>query len=137
MHKYFKHTVILLFVCFVASSCSKDTEAPSTKSIIQNGKWRITDYNDNGANKTSLYTGYEFTFLPNGTVTAVKGNISANGSWSTGPNEDTNRLTLNFSSVALNELNKEWIFATKAYSVVKLENISNTTGTDSFVLEKI
>jgi hypothetical protein len=137
MHKYFKHTFILFLVGFFASSCSKDNKAPSTKAIVQDGKWRITNYNDNGANQTSLYAGYEFTFLPNGTVTAVKGATSVNGTWTTGADENTNHFVLNFTAPALLELNKDWTFQTKSYSIVKLENISATTGTDTFVLEKI
>jgi hypothetical protein len=136
MHKYLKHTFIVLLICFVAASCSKDNKAPSTKAIMQDGKWRITNYNNNGANQTSLYTGYEFTFLPGGTVTAVKAGTSVSGTWNTGADENTNHFILNFSAPALSELNKDWVFETKSYTVVKLENVSTTTGTDSFVFEK-
>ncbi len=137
MHQYFKHTFILLFVSLFAASCSKENKAPSTKAIMQEGKWRISNYSDNGANQTSLYTGYEFTFQANGTVTAVKGAISVNGTWNTGADENTNHFLLNLSAPALVELNKDWTFIAKSYTVVQLENVNATTGTDSFVLEKI
>lgn len=140
MH-YLKHTLILLVVlCFTISSCSKEDEAPSTKSIINQGKWKVVLFKDNGIVETSQYSGYEFTFNPNGQIKAVKSSNEVLGTWSVGADESKNRLLLSFPITTLSpfpDLNHDWIFVTKSYTVVELEHVSDESGTDVLILEKI
>ncbi len=138
MH-YVKHTYILLFVSFLAfTSCSKDNEAPSTKSIIQQGKWKIVLFNDNGAVETSNYSGYEFTFNTNGSVSAVKNGSTVTGNWNAGIDESLNKLTLNFPLLSpLTELNEQWTFLEKSYSVFKLEHINSEGQTEVVTFQKL
>ena len=138
MH-YFKHTYILLFVSFLAfTSCSKDNEAPSTKSIIHQGKWKIVLFNDNGAVETSNYSGYEFTFNTNGSVSAVKNGSTVTGNWNAGTDESLNKLTLNFPLLSpLTELNEQWTFLEKSYSVFKLEHINSEGQTEVVTFQKL
>jgi hypothetical protein len=138
MH-YFKHTYILLFVSFLAfTSCSKDNDAPSTKSIIQQGKWKIVLFNDNGAVETSNYTGYEFTFNTNGSVSAVKNGSTVTGSWNVGSDESLNKLTLGFPLLSgLTELNEQWTFLEKSYSVFKLEHVNSEGQTEVVTFQKL
>ena len=138
MH-YFKHTYILLFVSFLAfTSCSKDNEAPSTKSIIQQGKWKIVLFNDNGAVETSNYSGYEFTFNTNGSISAVKNGSTVTGNWNAGTDESLNKLTLNFPLLSpLTELNEQWTFLEKSYSVFKLEHINSEGQTEVVTFQKL
>ena len=139
--RHIKHTFTFLVVSILLfASCSKDNDAPSTKSIILQGKWKVTLFNDNGAVETSNYSGYEFTFNSNGSVSAVKSTSTVTGSWNTGADENLNKLTLSFpllSPSALVELNEEWVFLEKRYSQVKLEHISSNGQTEVLILEKI
>ncbi|MEJ6982253.1 hypothetical protein WG906_17440 [Pedobacter sp. P351] len=136
--RHIKHTLTLLVVSILFfASCSKDNDAPSTKSIILQGKWKVTLFNDNGAVETSNYSGYEFTFNSNGSVSAVKNNSTVNGTWNTGADENLNKLTLAFPSLALLELNEEWVFLEKRYTQVKLEHINSNGQTEVLILEKI
>ena len=139
--KFLKHTLILLtVVCFALSSCSKEDEAPSTKDIIQQGKWKIVLYKDNGAVKTNQYSGYDFKFNANGQLVASHSGDTETGSWSTGADESKNRLLLNFPLTLLSplsDLNHDWSFVTKSYTVVELEFVSEDSGTDALILEKI
>jgi hypothetical protein len=138
--KHVKHTFLFISISILSffASCSKEDKAPSTSGIIKEGKWKIISFTDNGANETNNYAGYEFTFSPNGTVTAVKNGISANGTWSTGADENTNQLQLIFGLAALSELNENWSFTEKSYSLLKLEYVApNNGGTDVLILEKI
>lgn len=135
---YLKHTLFLLALCFISFSCSKENEAPSTSSIIGQGKWRVILFSDNGAIETDNYTGYEFTFSKNGTVTAVKGSSQVTGTWNTGGDETENKFNLNLSSLALSELNKNWSFTRKSYTSLTMEHVSSgSTGTDILVLERL
>lgn len=136
--RYIKNTLTLLVVSLLFfSSCSKDNDSPSTKSIIQQGKWKIVLFNDNGSVETANYTGYEFTFNTNGTVNAVKNSATTSGTWNVGANENLNKLNLNFTSLALIELNEEWVFQEKSYSLVKLEHVNSSGQTEVLALQKI
>jgi len=137
---YLKNTLILLIISLLSfSSCSDDNTAPSTKGIIQQGKWKITSFSNNGTDETSSFSGYEFTFGSNGQVTATKGGSSIPGTWSTGADESMNKISLTFASLALINLNHEWTFLTKSYTVFSLEYLSSSNGgsTDRLIFEKI
>lgn len=137
---YLKNTLILLVISlFSLSSCSDDNAAPSTKAIIQQGKWKITSFSNNGTDETSTFNGYEFTFAANGQVTATKSGSSVTGTWSAGADESFNKISLTFASLALINLNHEWTFLTKSYTVFSLEYLSSSNGgsTDRLVFEKI
>ena len=137
--KHFKYTLFTpVFLLFFILSCSKQTEAPSTRSIILQGKWRVVLFSDNGLNETSNYSGINFTFQNNGVVTASSNSGSLDGTWSTGADENNNRLSLGFNSIALNDLNLNWTFTEKSYSLVKLEFVNpGNGGVDILVLQKI
>ena len=134
-----KHTLLsLLVLTLIVASCSKTTQAPSTRSILQQGKWKISLYSDNGSNETDFYSGYQFTFSSNGNVAVSTGSNSQTGTWSPGTDETQNKLSLNFLSLALVELNREWTFSEKSYSRVTLEHVSTGGGgTDVVVFEKL
>jgi hypothetical protein len=74
------------------------------KDIIILGTWRVS-YCSGASN----YDGYNFTFLSNGTVTAVKANETSQGTWQLFDDEDHLKMELNFANPALGGLvNDEW-----------------------------
>lgn len=137
--RYLKYTLFLLIISFLATSCSDDNDAPSTKSIIQGGKWKVSLFSDNGEDRTSAFSGYEFTFNSNGQVTAMKGANTVTGTWSAGADETLNKLTLNFGLLTFTDLNHEWSFVTKSYTAFMLQYLSSANGgsTDKLFFEKI
>ena len=66
MIPYFKLIILTVFVMF--ASCKKN----NTANDPIEGKWSISSFVDNGTDKTSQFTGYDFTF-------DNKGNMSVNG----------------------------------------------------------
>jgi hypothetical protein len=137
--KFLKIQIIpLVILFFVISACSKSDEPPATSPIIQQGTWRVSYFSDNGAVETNNYTGYVFTFNSNGSVTAVKNGVSTTGTWSPGTKESDNKLVLTFNAIALSELNTDWHFTEKSYSVLAMEHVhSGNGGIDVLILEKI
>lgn len=138
---YLKNTLILLIISLLSfSSCSDDNEAPSTKVILQQGKWKITSFSNNGADETNKFSGYVFTFAANGQVTAVKsGNPNITGTWTTGADESLNKITFNFGLLSFPDLNQEWNFLTKSYTGFSLQYLSSANGgsTDNLAFEKL
>ena len=85
MKNIFKIALLLmmgfLYSCSSNDSSSTDPQVVNptnvqTTAVIDT--WRITNFMDGTRNETSNYTGYVFTFLANGSATAVKNSITTN-----------------------------------------------------------
>jgi hypothetical protein len=80
---------LLLYVLLI-SSCHKDdsTNQPDNSSAqevqmaVKNGSWQITYFFDSDHDETHHFTGYVFTFNPDGSLTAVKEGATVSGTWS-------------------------------------------------------
>ncbi|MGC4101098.1 lipocalin-like domain-containing protein [Ferruginibacter sp.] len=133
---------ILILSIFV--SCKKDDNSVSAQASALNaaavqGKWKVTLYNDNGTDQTNHYTGYEFQFSSNGTVTAAKTGSTISGTWSSGNDDHTLKLVLSFGATAVfSELNDDWHVTQQTSTLIKLEDVSGGgSGTDYLTFEKI
>ena len=137
----------LLLSILTFSSCTKDAGQASsnaqgsanTSSTVQQGKWKVTLFNDSGRDETSHFAGYEFGFNANGTVRAQKGSTTVNGTWSTGGDDSQNKLILNFGSTTpFDELNEDWRILERTSSKIRLQHVSGGNGgTDLLTFEKI
>jgi len=127
------------------ASCSDDTVTPdAVSSTLEAGTWEVTYFWNEGAEETSDFAGYDFTFDNNGEVTASNGTDIVNGAWSaatngSGDNEDVN-LNLNFEadlgSMFVN-LNEDWRVVEHTGTKVRLDNVSGGgTGTDFLTFEQ-
>ena len=145
--------ICLLSVCIVG--CSSDDAAPidpsqAIKEIegqVQSGTWRITNYVDSGKNETNDYTGYDFTFNNNGSLTATNGTNTINGTWSITRDNDSDDDSSNDNDIDFNisftsppdfqELSDDWDIVTTSNTKIDLIDVSGGNGdTDILVFEK-
>jgi len=133
---------IILVITF--SSCKKDDNSLSNQVAVltqnvQQGKWKITYYNDNGTVETSTYSGYEFQFNTNGTITATKTGTTVSGTWSDGHDDSQLKLYLDFGTVnPFQELSDDWHVTQQSSSIIVLEDVSGGgSPTDYLTFEKI
>lgn len=115
------------------TSCKKDDNSSSNSasvlnSTVQQGSWKITYYNDSGNDETGHYNGYAFQFNSGGTVTATKAGNTVNGTWSSGNDDSTLKLILNFTTAPFNELNDDWHVIQQNSTQIKLEDVSGGNG---------
>ena len=96
--------VLLLVVSF--GGCTNDDE--DIEDVLTQGTWKVGYINEGNDEDTSLFYGYVFTFLPDGTVTVDRPNIAqAPGTWN--EHDDNTRLELDFGQSGLLErLNEDW-----------------------------
>ncbi|MEP7144761.1 MAG: hypothetical protein ABI707_17895 [Ferruginibacter sp.] len=88
MKKSLLFTPVLFFVLLLGS-CKKDnTATPGNNtntitftSVISAGTWDVTSFTEKTENKTSDFSGMDFTFASDGTAT-VSGAKTASGTWS-------------------------------------------------------
>lgn len=73
---------------FAAASCADDDNSVSVNgnatavaNNLKSGTWRVTSYIDSGEDETAYFTGYDFDFNTDGSVTATNGTNTYTGSW--------------------------------------------------------
>jgi len=132
-------SISILVLVMAVSSCKKDdNSSPAINSTVQEGKWKITLYSDNGNDEKDHYTNFEFQFNPDGTLTAVKTGSTVNGTWSNGNDDSQQKLVLNFTTPPFDELNDDWHILEQNSSLIKLEDVSGGNGgTDYLTFSKI
>jgi hypothetical protein len=146
---YFFNTAILIaFISLI--SCTKDDDSAlgkkqsEVKNNVQSGIWRITYFNDSGNDETNHFTGFDFTFGANSSLTATNGTTTYVGTWSiTDSNSNDDSLTdlhFNIHFNLLNdfeELNDDWEIISQSSSKLELKDVSGGgSGTDYLTFEK-
>jgi hypothetical protein len=116
-----KKLVLFLAILLVASfvGCSNNNN-DDLKDTITTGTWRVSYFSENGDEDTSLFYGYVFTFLPDGTVSVTRPSLPvAPGTWN--EHDNNTRLDLEFGLAGLLErLNEHWVVASVDDSVFLL-----------------
>jgi hypothetical protein len=133
-------TSIALIISFSSCKKSDDSVSPSgLSSTVQSGNWKVTYYNDSGNDETYHFSGYQFTFASGGSVTAIKSGSSVSGSWSTGNDDSTSKMVLDFGAqVPFDELNDDWKILENSSLKIRLEDVSGGDGsTDYLTFEKV
>jgi len=150
--KNFKTIFFLVLAgLFTFTSCSSNDDDPpidqiqnQVKTNLQSGTWGITRFIDSGDDETNHFTGYNFTFGSNGTLTAANGSNTYNGTWSitdSNSNDDSQddlELVINFNLTNdFEDLNDDWDFVSQSSVKIELIDISGGNGgTDNLTFEK-
>jgi hypothetical protein len=111
---------IYMPVILIAASYRKD-ETPALKAEINTGKWRLSQYVDNGEDKTHWFPSYTITFNPNNTVTVNVNNNNYVGTWQF--DDISRRVTLSMpSALHFYKLTGNWILTDSTERYFKLRN---------------
>ena len=156
INRNFLYVLVTLGLFLVTSSCSSSDDATiidnsvrinEIKSAILSGTWRITSFIDSGNNETSDFTGYNFTFNENGTLTASNGTDTIDGTWSVIEDDDSNDdsnydddIDFNISFLAppsFTDLTDDWDVTSSSTTKIELIDISGGNGgTDTLTFER-
>tara|TARA_R110001583_G_scaffold85540_2_gene224078 strand:+ start:773 stop:1255 length:483 start_codon:yes stop_codon:yes gene_type:complete len=159
MKKEFYYGLLMMVgFALISLSCSSDDDGSSIdnsqqiaqiESITESGTWRITNFNDSGQDYTSDFTGYDFTFASDGTLTASNGTTTLDGTWSitsdSSSDDDSNddddiEFNIFFpvsDSNDFEELNDDWDIVSTSATKIELIDISSDNGdTDRLAFEK-
>jgi hypothetical protein len=113
-------------------SCTKEKQEQIAynlaTSYINNGKWKVSRFEENGKDEAGHYNGYVFQFNTGGTVTATRGSDVVTGKWTTTGSDSKTKMTINFPSAPFNELNDDWDIKSGSAASIQLQHTSGGNG---------
>ena len=121
----------------MACTSGSNTSA-NAGQVASSGTWRVTLFTDSGTDQTANFSGYVFTFSSAGTVTAVKGSITKNGTWSV--NSSSNKFNIDLGAKGstnqpMGDLTNDWQIISASNTEIKLKN-DNSTSNEFLTLTK-
>jgi hypothetical protein len=144
----------ILTFSLILTSCSSDdavidnsVKIEQIMDVAESGTWRVTSFIDSGDDETSNFSGYNFTFNNDGTLTATNGSNTYNGIWSVTEDNDSsddssngNDIDFNISFAApsnFEELSEDWDIVSSNNSKIDLRHVSGGNGgTDTLSFTK-
>lgn len=101
-------------------------------TIIHTGTWHVTYFFD-ATNQTSNYSGYNFTFNLNGSISVVAPNASFSGDWDAYVDDNEDTLELDFSASQLVNLSNDWEIIEFSETQIRLKDVSGGNGESDFL----
>lgn len=108
------------------NSCNAGPVPTSLSDILTNGSWHIS-YCFYGNDETGYYSGYNFTFNPNGNVVVVKNSTTIEGDWDISGGM-YQRLELHFDGSQLHDLETNWDVQEVTPTYIRLRKSSGGGG---------
>ncbi|WP_340199357.1 hypothetical protein [Ascidiimonas sp. W6] len=139
-----KNRILLLTLVLIFASCSSSDDSDVTAPIdsqevittVQSGSWRITSFIDSGVDETDDFSGYIFTFNSDGSLSAVNGAITINGTWSVEDDDSTSDIDFNIffaSPPDFEELTEDWDIISRSTTQIQLTDVSGGNGDTDFL----
>lgn len=136
-----------------SASCSSDDDGSGNNAnitvqaltnTITNQTWRVTSYSEDGIDEISNFSGFNFTFNDNNTVSASNGTDTFDGVWTITDDDDDDNpgsnpdLNLTFGSPDdFLEISEDWYTLERTGNRVRLSHISGGDGgTDYLTFER-
>jgi hypothetical protein len=145
----------MLTLSLILTGCSSDTAATIDNSVkikqimdvAKSGTWHITSFINSSNDETTNFSGYNFTFNSDGTLTATNGSNSINGIWSITEDDDSSDDSSNDNDIDFNisfatppnfeELSEDWDIVSSNNSKIDLLHVSGGNGgTDTLTFTK-
>ena len=120
-------------------SVAKNPE--SIINVLQQGTWKVTYFFDAKTNKSSTFSGYDFTFGSNEILLANNTSLDYDGKWSViksgeiGDNLNDINFTILFSSPnSFAELSDDWNIVQISETQIRLKGVDNDNGESNYLI---
>ena len=121
-----KTILAAFFSVILFANCSKDKDDNNTgpvTPIVSTGGWHVSLFSERNNDETSDFSGYNFTFQPDGKLIVTKGAVTTQGTWT--ENTSSNKLNIDLgtksdSNKPLGELTDDWFIISHSDSKISL-----------------
>jgi hypothetical protein len=128
--------IFTLFIVAAAvfSGCRKEGSAIIA---VDNGRWKVTKFSENGEDQTNRLAGYALSFKEDYSAAAANSNGTVNGSWSCGKRNNHMTFGIRFSPDPLNRISKDWDVLDQCGNRTLILGNGSGSETDRLTLEKM
>lgn len=141
LHSLLKRLGISLFVC-LAFACSDDDSSTTNNqdqtqltNTMEGSNWVVTLFEEDNVDQTTHFSNYTFKFEENGGLSATNGETNISGTWTTGLDDSTPKLILNFNAPdgPFEEISEDWRLMERDDSRIRLKHISGGDGSEDLL----
>jgi hypothetical protein len=117
--------LILLLIAVLSFSCEKAKEIVAQQSedlvitLMTSGRWVVDQFSVSGTDVKLEFDGYEFQFLRDGTVEAIKGTTVVKGTWKANQTNMTIESSFPTGNDTLKRLNYIWYITKSGFTYVE------------------
>lgn len=126
-------SILIVTVLLTGISCSKSSGGGTTDtiaSIVTQGTWKVHLFLNDTKDETANYSTYTFTFNSNGSMTAVNGGVTTNGTWTETVDSGKTKFVLKWAGggipVLLLQIEEDWILKSKSATMIELTDVTAT-----------
>jgi hypothetical protein len=132
MMKQVKKIALLCLTAYLflgVASCEKATEIISQQAedivitLMTSGRWVVDQFSVSGNDVKTEFDGYEFQFLKDGTVDAIKGTTTTKGTWKANQTLMTIESSFTNGNDTLKRLNYTWYITKSGLTYVEAKVI--------------
>ena len=119
---------LLLILLPGLSGCSKSIEEQQRELIVgimTDGRWMVQVLQEQNTDLSQEFTGYEFQFIENGTVQAIKGSSVTEGTWSASASSYSITSGFPTGDATLKRLNDTWRITNNTLRFVEARPMDN------------
>jgi hypothetical protein len=119
---------LLLILLYGLSGCSKsieDQQRDLIVGIMTDGRWMVQVFQEQNTDLSQEFTGYEFQFIANGTVQAIKGSSVTEGTWSASASSYSITSGFPTGDATLKRLNDTWRITNNTLRFVEARPMDN------------
>lgn len=146
MKKQFIYTLLLATCMMLSISCDKDDdiieneETAKVTQLLSVGNWAITQYKNDGVDRTTVFSDYVFQFDTGNVLRATQGTTAFTGSWSVTADDDRRTdldLNIFFSTgTDLRTINDDWEIINYSDTRIEVGDDYGDVDEDVIVFEK-
>ena len=95
----------------------------------------ITQYIEDGEDKSAKFSDYGFLFSTEGTIDAIFNADTINGTWKITQEDSIPKIMINFGDVdePLKDLNEDWLLESQSETKIELKDISGKGGSIDYL----
>lgn len=123
-------------------SCEKAKEIVAQQSedlvitLMTSGRWLVDQFSVSGTDVKIEFDGYEFQFLKDGTVEAIKGTAVTKGTWKANQTNMTIESNFPTGNDTLKKLNYTWYITKSGLTYVEAKVITSTYQSNMKLVKK-
>lgn len=121
-------TFVWLLTMAACTNPNSSIDSAAVESSTAKGTWEISYFWDQDKDETHHFTGFQFEFGTDGSVSASNGSVTKSGTWSVHDSSDDSHVEFDLhfagSSDQFDDISDDWHVVEQSNRLIRLEDVS-------------